>query len=378
MDLPQLREKKAMRRRMSWCIAAVVGALALGANVATAQVEISSNATKIKLTGRLHLQFNQTSAEGAALPTTFFVRRARVTAEITVNDFIYGKIQPEYGEEIVGLRDAYMRLQFARYFRVTGGQFKRPFDVFELVSSTQILVIERAGGVRGLSGCAGIGSVCSLSRFTEKLFYSDRDIGVMVDGRIGDWRYSGSVTNGRGPNNRIDENGTKSFSGRLEYNFAGGNGRVGAHVAAHDYPFTNPVDSATSDEYGYAFGADIDWGRYETPGLHVQMGVVYGDNWKNQIGTTTADASKFLTAQGIVTYMFPINDSRFFYAIEPIGRIAWGDPDRSAADDEGLLLTPGVQLYFTGRNKFAVNLDYYKPAALPSVYSFKAQMFFYF
>ncbi len=86
-----------LMRRCTWCIAVVMCAFVLGTDIATAQVEITSDTTTIKLTGRLHLQFNHTSAEGAELPTTFFVRRARLTAEITVNDFVYGKIQPEYG-----------------------------------------------------------------------------------------------------------------------------------------------------------------------------------------------------------------------------------------------------------------------------------------
>ena len=364
-------------RRCTWVwMSVVMGALVLGANVAAAQVEITSTATRINLTGRAQIQFNHTSAEAAQLPTTFLVRRLRLTAEVTVNDFVYGKLQPEYGEGIVGLRDAYVRLNFSRGFRTTAGQFKRPFDVFESVSSTQILVIERAGEVREAFDCAGVGEVCTLSRFTERLLYADRDIGFMIDGRIGGWRYSGSITNGRGQNSKIDENASKSFTGRLEYHLGGA--LIGAHAAAHDYVFTNPVDSSTSDEYGYAFGADIDWGEYEGLGWHVKAGVVYGDNWKNQVGTTTADASKFLTVQGMLTYMFPVENSRFLYGIEPLARVSWGDPDRNVAGNEGLLLTPGVVFFFTGRNKFAINVDYYKPSGADAEYSVKAQLYFHF
>jgi len=365
-----------MRGCRVWCTAAVVGALTAGANTAQAQVEITSKATRINLSGRAQIQFNHTSAEAAQLPTTFFVRRLRLTAEVTVNDFVYGKLQPEYGEGIVGLRDAYVRLNFSPGFRTTAGQFKRPFDVFELVSSTQILVIERPGGVREASDCAGVGEVCTLSRFTEELLYSDRDIGFMIDGRVAGWQYSGSITNGRGPNSKIDENASKSFTGRLEYNL--GRARIGAHAAAHDYVFTNPVDSSTSDAYGYAFGADIDLGEYETTGWHVKAGIVYGDNWKNQVGTTAADASKFLTAQGMLTYMFPVENSRFLYGVEPLARVSWGDPDRNVGGNEGLLVTPGVMLFFTGRNKLAINVDYYKPTGTDAEYSIKVQLYLHF
>ena len=67
----------------------------------------------------------------------------------------------------------------------------------------------------------------------------------------------------------VDENGTKSYTGRLEYRGSGLT--FGAHVGAHDYP----NDSTGTDEYAVAFGADVDWGQYEQPGAHIKAGVVY-------------------------------------------------------------------------------------------------------
>jgi hypothetical protein len=350
---------------------AAIGVVAAGAQPAHAQVEISSKAMSMKINGRVHFQFNHTSVESAQLPTTFFVRRARLSIDVKVNDFVSGRVQPEFGEGVTGLRDAYVRLNFAPGFRTTFGQFKRPFDLFELVSSTQILVIERVGGVRAIDGCAGVGSVCSFSRFTEKLSYSDRDLGVMVDGALGSsgLQYMASVTNGRGPNNDIDENGSKSFTGRLEYNV--GKLRVGGHVGTHDYP----NDSTGTDEFGTAFGADVDWGAFEKPGPHVQAGFVYGDNWKN---LTTPDPSKFASAQVIGAYMFPVTENRFLYGVEPVFRASWGDPDTDVSDDEGWVFTPGVMFHFTGRNKFAVNVDVWTPATGDTEYSLKAQTYLHF
>ena len=349
--------------------AAVALAASAFASTAQAQVEIKSNALEIKFTGRLHMQWNQTSSTNAAVASTFFVRRARLTAEVKVSDFISGKIQPEYGEGTVGLRDAYVDLNFARQFRWRMGQFKRPFDRFELVSSTQILVIERVGGVRGIPGCAGVSNVCSYSRFTEKLNYSDRDLGFMFLGDVGRVRYSASVTNGEGPNDVVDENGAKSFTGRLEYRGAGL--VFGANVGVHDYP----SDSTGTDEYATAFGADVDWGRYEQPGPHVKAGVTYGENWKN---LTTADPSKFVTAQGIVTYLFPIRGNRFVSGIEPVARVSWGDPDTDVSGDDGWLFTPGLVAHFSGRNKFAVNVDVWAPATGDTEYSVKVQSYLFF
>jgi len=167
-------------------VRATVAAVILGAlpGGATAQVAVSSQAETIKLTGRAHTQFDHSSVDTEPA-TTFLLRRARIVAEIKVNDFVSGKVEPEYGRGSVILRDAYLRLTFGPSFRWTIGQFKRPFDAFQLRSSTQILTVEREGNIRGVDTCAGVGGICSFSRLTSKLEFSERDIGIMVDGRIG-------------------------------------------------------------------------------------------------------------------------------------------------------------------------------------------------
>ncbi|MGD2136446.1 MAG: porin, partial [Gemmatimonadales bacterium] len=350
----------------------MLAVLALGATAQAghAQVEITSKATTIKLTGRAHTQFDHTSVDGAP-SSTFTLRRARIVAEVTVNDFVFGKVEPEYGRGNVNLRDAYLRLTFSPSLRATIGQFKRPFDAFQLRTSTQILMIERDGPIRGVDTCAGVGSVCSLSRFTSRLEYSERDIGIMVHGAVGTtpFTYYAAVQNGRGDNHRVDENGTKSFTGRLEYGVDGL--RIGAHVGAHDYP----NDSTGTDEYAVAFGADVDWGEYERPGPHVQAGFVYGDNWRN---LTTPEPTTFVAAQAAATYRFPVRDNPFVYAVGPVARVSWGDPDRGVGSDDGWLFTPGVAAFFTGRNKVAANVDIWVPAVGDTQYSLKVQTYMHF
>ncbi len=56
--------------------------------------------------------------------------------------------------------------------------------------------------------------------------------------------------------------------------------------------------------------------------------------------------------------------------------MSWGDPDTDVDDDEGVLITPGVVLHFTGRNKFALNADIYSPGEGDTEWSFKAQTSF--
>ena len=94
--------------------------------------------------------------------------------------------------------DAYVRLAFHRSARLWVGQFKRAFDLFELDSPSEDLTIESTGRISGISECAGVGSVCSYSRFTERLGYSRRDVGLKLDGALGGGvRYQTTLTNGR-------------------------------------------------------------------------------------------------------------------------------------------------------------------------------------
>lgn len=349
--------------------AAVFAALPAAAG---AQVAVSSAAEAIKLTGRTHLQFNTTSAGNDSVPaSTFTLRRARIVAEIKVNDFVSGKVEPEYGENRVNLRDAWVRLNFGPGFRWTMGQFKRPFDTFQLRTSTQILMIEREGFVRGVDTCAGVGSICTLSRLSSRLEYSERDIGFMFDGRIGSspLHYYAAVMNGAGDNHRTDDNDTKSYTGRITYAVEGL--EIGAHVGAHDYV----NDSTATNEYAVAFGADVDWGEFEAAGPHIRAGVMYGDNWRN---LTTPEPTTFLAAQAAATYRIPVRDNPMVYAVGPLLRVSWGDPDRGVGSDDGWLVTPGVAVFLTGRNKVAANVDIWSPATGDTEYSLKVQSYLYF
>jgi hypothetical protein len=342
--------------------------LFLSTGQAIAQVEINSRAVEITLTGRVHAQFSSTSVAGEAA-SEFFIRRARLGVVIEISDLVSGKVEPDFGEGKITLKDAYFRLTFNPAFRATIGQFKRPFDLFELTSSTQMLVVERAGGIGGLDTCSGPGGICSLSRFTEKLSYSDRDIGVMLDGKVarGRVQYMAAVFNGAGAN-KADENGARSFGGRLAVSPLD-DLSIAGNFGVHDY-----VDVGAGTQYAVAFGGDVEYGNYDQ-GLHVQAGVVGGDNWLNLVA---GEPTTFLTAQGIVAYRVPIVGNRRVSAIEPIGRVSWGDPDNGVSDDTGLLFTPGFVVHFSGRNKIGANIDIWSPAVGDTEWSLKVQSYLHF
>ena len=343
-------------------------ALFLWAGQVEAQVKLNSRAAEITLTGRVHTQFNSTSVAGQPA-SQFLIRQARLAVEIEISDLVSGKVEPDFGEGNIALKDAYVRLTFDPAFRATFGQFKRPFDLFQLTSSTEILVVERAGGIGGLDSCNGPGSICSLSQFSEKLSYSDRDIGVMLDGRVAQGRvqFMAAMFNGAGAN-KPDENGARSFGGRLAVSPVE-DLSIAGNFGVHDY-----VVAGAGTEYAVAFGGDVEYGSY-AQGFHVQAGVVAGDNWRNLV---MGQPSTFVTAQGIVAYRVPIAGNRYVSAIEPIGRVSWGDPDNGVSDDDGLLFTPGLVVHFTGRNKIAANIDIWNPAVGDTEWSVKVQSYLHF
>lgn len=323
----------------------------------------------ITVGGRFHTQFNTTSAPGA-WGSEFLIRRARVDALVKVNEFVSGFVQPEYAGNQALLRVAYARLDFGPALYAVIGQYKRPFDLFTLTSSVDILAIERTGDLRGVDTCAGVGGVCSFGRFMEQLEYSAPDIGVILGGadRAGRVRYAVSVMNGTG-SNLADENGTKSFTGRVVLTPVAGV-QLAANVAVHDYVSV----STGANAYASAFGGDVEIGNFRR-GVHVQAGLVAGANWLNSVA---GEPATFVTGQAIVTYKFPLPPSPYAEALEPLVRVSVGNPSTATPRDGGLLLTPGLVWYITGRNKLAANVDVWRPQQGAAEWGLKVQSYLFF
>jgi hypothetical protein len=336
--------------------------------VAQTSLETRMDIEGLEFGGRVHVQFNTTSVDG--LPSSqFLLRRARLYAHAQINDWIDGVAQVDFGLGRVAARLAFVRLSFAPELELVAGQFKRPWDVFELTSSSQILVVERTGLIRG-SVCGEMVGPCSYSRFARSLLYASLDIGAQLQGQLGDRvYYAVSITNGEGPNT-ADVNGTKSFSGRVEVTVAR-DLVVAANAAAHDYP--NIVTG--TDEYAPAVGADVEWGNFDR-GPHLQWGIQFGENWRNL--TESGDAPLFGTSQLILSYKMPITSAARLEAVEPLARISYGDPGGSAAGDAGWLVTPGLQVFFDDRTKMAMNADLYRPRDGGLQSSFKVQLYMHF
>lgn len=331
---------------------------------AAGQVEIGARAARITVGGRLHTQIATSSVDGAV--DDIFVRRARLNVDVAVGDFLSARVMPDFAGGGATLQDAWVRLNFDPAFRLSLGQFKRAFSIFELSSSTDLPIVERDGRIPGLGVCNGVGGICSFSRLTEKLRFDGRDVGVKVEGRLGA-RVSlvGTLTHGEGINVR-DVNDGKSLSGRVDVS-VGERASVGVFGGVHDHL----NEEAEDTDYATAFGADVEVGTWRS-GMHLLAGVTAGDNWALGAGRD------FLTAQALASYYVDLGRPRLT-GVEPLLRVSWADPDGDGEDDVGLLLTPGLMLYFQGKNGLSANLDLYSAdGEADAEWSLKVQSYIYF
>ena len=334
--------------------------------VGSAQTAINARGATITVGGRLHAQVATSTVDGA-IALDSHLRRVRVYVGIEVNDFFVARIQPDFAGGETAIKDAYVSLKFDPAFTFSIGQLKRASEIFEMVSSTRLSIIERDGHVPGVRACVGVEGPCSFSGLMEELQFSGRDMGVRIEGKSGRFSYMGTVTNGTGEN-LADENTSKSFAGRTSV--ALGEGFVvSGFVGAHDFP-------KASGETGYAttYGADLELGEW-TNGVHVQAAIAAGENWTAL--DAMGDPASFLTSQAVITYYLPLSSARWA-GVEPLARISRTDPDTAAADDAAWLITPGLSLYVSGRNKIGTNLDIYSPDAGATELSLRFQVFIYF
>ena len=192
---------------------------------------------------------------------------------------------------------------------------------------------------------------------------------MAFDGRAGERvDYRITVTNGAGANS-ADENGAKSYAGRVVLE-ARSNLRLAANFSVHDY--VNAVTA--SDEYAVAYGGDLEVGTYGDP-VHLKAGIMAGQNWKNL--NATGDPGTLFSAQTILSYRVPLEGGGPFSAVEPLGRLSWGDPDTDAAAG-GWLVTPGIAFHLTGRNRLIANVDFWSPSTGSTEWSLKMQSFLHF
>lgn len=319
--------------------------------------EVDSKAVKITFTGRVQALWSHTTIDRGDPSNEFLMRRVRGTMKVKINDWVSGIVEPDFGEGKAELRDAYVKLEPNDYFSATIGQAKRRFDLFELTSSTQILVIERDGRI-------GRKKYPSLSYFTEDLGFADRDIGVFVSLHDEDERFNvdAAITNGAGANKKA-EIGEKAFQGRVSVvPVADFDLQVSAGVSVK--PFEKGAGAAADSldvRYASAFEGSIEYGSFKS-GPHVQAGVVLGSNSK-KYDAAKNESPTFTALQAIATYKRALVGNRWLEAVEPLVRVSYADPNTDTDKDGGIVVTPGFNAFLAHRNRLSVNADIWLPQA---------------
>ena len=379
----------------AWGWVCLVAILATAAPV-TAQT-IKAGDVELRLLGRVQAQFSTTSVDEAeliaagasvsAIPSTMFeTRRIRFGAEVVFRDWLTGKLENEFGMARLQVRDAYLHMAFDPRFQLRVGQFKKPFSLLQLTSSSAWPVIERGVRIRGLAqalvaqdsaapgppvlaNVSGVPIVGEEQDMLDLFLYQNFDLGASVNGRFGGFGYTVGVFNGTGFD-RNDDTDAKSYAGRLTYSVPVAYPvTVGAAFSYREFRTASRPAIRTQD--GTAFEVDVEIGSFRKEGVHVLGEVSFGDN-------LYSPGDDFLGAQAIVAYFRPLAGKQL-EGLEFAGRASYGDPRGDVDDDEGLLLTPGVNLYFFGRNRLMFNWDVFSSSdRFETENALRAQAQFYF
>jgi hypothetical protein len=345
-------------------------AVAVSAMLCTAAAPAWSQGAPVRVNvgGRMHYQWNSTSVspddarmDAPIAASTFETRRVRLSVDVQVSDWIRGLVEPEFAMGRLALRHAWMSFELDSAFVVRAGQFKKPFGLMLLTSSNHHPMIERGVRIRGLDdvlrnasdvpmgdvrGALLVGEQFAL---LESQGYNAYEMGVSLEGRRGPLSWAAGVFNGSGTDQR-DENAGKSTAARVAWAMPSGPPlTVGAAWSRRELNW--PLPTSLDRRAGNAFAVDAEYGGFRR-GLWILAEAVAGDN--------LASEERFAAAQAVAAWFLPTGGARV-EGWEPVARVSWGDPDRTVDGDAGLLLTPGVNVYFAGRNRFMLNWDVFVP-----------------
>ncbi len=328
-------------------VATALLASAANPNVATGQEVRVKGVDSLDVRANIQAQFNTTSVDDEP-SSEWLMRRARIGLGAHAAGWIYAFVEGDFARGRPRLTDGYVRLDFAPSFRLRAGQYKMPFDVLELVSSRELLVVERDGTPRGAGGVTPNGLLNDLG-------YSNRDIGAEWSGGFAPLTLTAGIFNGAGDNEAEDDDG-KQLAARAEVELGGTWGASGAWSGQR---VSEPPDAENASWYN-AFELAVTGGEYAEPGLKALGQIFFGDNFDPDLGG--GDDASLVAAQGILAYHFPIYRTPYLIGWEPVARLGWTDPDTDLDDDEAALWTGGVNVYHHRRVKTQAQVDVLDPA----------------
>lgn len=324
----------------------------------TAQEFRARQGSTVTLGARVQAQFEASGSDDT--PSSFFIRRAWVTVDGRLNDWVSARAQYDInGNKVL---EAYLALNASDNVQFQLGQFKRAISTFWLAANFDLPLIERDGRVPDVPSCPGLTNICSFGALTGGLGLDGYEPGILLNGRLSERASLRlTVTNGEGIVSK-DVNSAKSTSARLTLN-------VGSNSRFHAYGVMDEgVDGDGDTKWAPAYGLEYEVGGWRD-GLHLLLSGVRGRNWRAERQSVDENRNANFTAfQGMALWYKPLSADGF-EAIEPLLRVSWAtsqtgerlfEGDIVVNDDmNGLLITPGFMLYATGRTGISTNLDIY-------------------
>jgi len=363
-------------------VVGLAAGLMLVASVAAAQ------APNIAVQGRVQLQYRYSSGDSSAnysksgVNNIFEIRRLRIQTNVRFGDNITLVIQPSFEMGALRMRDAFLRVGLTPNLALVAGQEKSPFQRYELNSSNNLLSIERGLRVLKLSGKEALNDVLTQNGYTS------HDLGAFLEAESKDHRFFAKAgVQGGSRESAVDVNNAKSFFARatatallnkdnqpqlqVGASFGSRDRAICSNCPAGPLP-TTPAYYADSSKRTNAFGIDAEWGGFR-PGLHVIADFATGDNVKlaNRVnsGRNTANLrdsadSNVVTFRGVsligaYRVLTTGSDTRLIKIVEPAIRFDYTDPNTSVGNDQGILITPVLNLYFANSVLLRAGIDLY-------------------
>jgi hypothetical protein len=336
----------------------------------------------VKVTGRLQEQFyyfdNSDYASAVGPENNIFTRRARIEARGNISENVVIFIQPSFeggrttnstttctstpvpdgggtptitcrtsSRGGIRLRDAWIDVRLGNEanktdFYVRAGQEKKPMSRYELTSSVNLPSIERGAG-------GGLVPRASNDLFVGAGFLA-HDVGASarVEHQLDDVRLltlKVGVYNGQGESLN-DVNNKKSYGARGTFAVTP-KLDIGASWFAHD-GITTASGVPDSSFTNYAWNVDGQWGKPGDEGLYVLADYLDGND-------PTAAKLHMRGMQVVGAYNIRMSSpTSWVYAVEPLFRIDFADPNTDADDDGQTLVTAGIGVYLSSKTWFRV------------------------
>ena len=288
-----------------------------GTNEAKQEESVVSMSPSVKLNGYVQVRYTHWDAGTDG----FRIRRARFGFKGELLKNFNFKFQVD-GTRSPILLDAAVEISSIPYAALSFGQFKVPFSLDNLTSSSSLDLVNRSQTVEELCPAQDIGS-------------TGRDIGVTASGKFSILEYSLGIFNGSGIN-RVDTNDQKDIVGRLilrPFNFL-------AIAVSHYIGDQRPMASAVSVNRDRT-GVDVFFSK--GPAFIKGEYIFARDDQAERSGWYVRGAYSFIPEklQAVINY-----DSY--------------DLDLDLAGNRIEVITLGVNWFFSQKTKLQVNYEHQK------------------